>query len=115
MGRGHSQTIITNTHTYIVTISNESKWNTEAIKYQRNKTEYNNRMNTFKKEFYQTEYFKNNIYLQDFTPFQDLYALNKEAGSYINTFLIDNQNPQIKIIPYTLNSEGNFKKIDCNN
>lgn len=111
----HSQTITTNTHTYIVTISDESKWNTEALKYQRDKTEYNNRMNTFRKEFYQTEYFKNNIYLQDLTPFQDLYALNKEAGSYINTFLIDNQNPQIKIIPYTLNSEGNFKKIECNN
>lgn len=127
----HSQTIITDSHNYIVTIKDESTWNAEALKYNRGKQDSENGINTsqagdykgylerlvsLKNEFYSSDSYRNSIgSLDDFTPLQELYALNKMIGNYMHTFLIDNQNSTIKVVPYHLDANGNLVKINCNN
>lgn len=127
----HSQTIITDSHNYIVTIKDESTWNAEALKYNRGGQDFKNGLNTgpatyyrdllkdhmgFKSQFYRSDSYENSRgTVDDFTPLQELYALNKIVGNYMQTFLIDNKNQTIKVVPYHLTADGNLVKINCNN
>lgn len=69
-------------------------------------------MEIFQEDFYDTEYMSLNNAgdIDDFTPYQDMYALNKISGEYMNIFLVKNN----KLEPYILDSSGNLLKLNCN-
>lgn len=69
-------------------------------------------MGKLKNEFYDTNYMSLNNAgdIDKFTPYQDIYALNKISGEYMNIFLVKNN----KIEPYTLDSSGNLLKLNYN-